>query len=197
MQDSTQLKENFLKKDFRDALKWLFVGAVTWQAHPLERDKDYLRGLGMFTSLVQARALYEFFYKSDANCDVSKLQPGCDARAKHFVDSWQEPADDDGLYANYMAARKPAQRRVFHLVYGRETSEGGGMGGGSDELNSRVLDFARHLKRVTEDFAMELKGNPERDRYRELVECALAKALVEACELAKTDGIFNSILSGH
>ena len=185
MEDSFQLKERFLRDDFRDSLKWLFVGAVTWWAHPLECDKDYLRALGMFTSLVQARALYDFFYRRGQ----AELQLGGTASAKHFVPSWQAPDDPDHLYSNYMSWGRPAQRRVFHIVYGRDTPEGGSMGDGSEELNSRVLDFAKDLKRITQEFAKRLVGTPELDRYCELVECALTKSLDEGCELAKTYGI--------
>ncbi len=63
-----------LKNDLHDALKWLFVGGVTWHAHPLlEKDKNYMRALGMFTCLVQAYALYEFFNNSD---QPARLSPG-------------------------------------------------------------------------------------------------------------------------
>ncbi len=188
MQDPVKTKESFLKADFHDALKWLFVGAVTWQAHPLDIDKNYLRATGMFTSLVHARALYEFFYK----CDAPNFEAGKDARAKHFVSSWKMHDDPNSLYAKYMGKGKPAQRRVFHLVYGRETTEGGSRDG-SGELNSRVLEFATDLKRITEDFAKKLTGTGELDRYRELVECVLAMSLAESSEVAKTYGVPNPL----
>src|SRR5262249_41031365 len=145
--------------------------------------------LAMFASLIQARALYEFFYK----CDAPQFQSGKNARAKHFVSSWQMPDDPYSLYAKYMASETPAQRRAFHLVYGRETPAGGSMGGGLEELKWRILDFAQDLKRTTQEFANELGRTPELDTYRELVECALAESLLEGCELAKTYGIPNPL----
>jgi hypothetical protein len=135
----------------------------------------------MFTSLTQARALYEFFNK----CDQPQLYSGGTARAKDFNPSWSRPSDPDGLYTKYIAKNMPAQRRVFHLVYGRANTAGGSMGGGSDELNARVLDFAKDLRRIVKEFAASFADSPEESAYRELVECALAKALVEGCELAK------------
>ena len=56
-------KKAFLTEDLYDALRWLFVSAVTWGA---SRNQPHRCGnqdvLAMFSSLVQARALYEFFY---------------------------------------------------------------------------------------------------------------------------------------
>ena len=189
MKDIAKLKEDFLRDDFLDSLKWLFVGAVTWHAHPLKKDKDYLRAQGMFTSLVQARSLYEFFN----NCDNSSSVSGGTVRAQHFVPSWTKPNDPKRLYTKYMAYGKPANRRVFHLVYGRANPGGGSMGGGSDELNQQVLEFARDLRRITEEFGQCLVGDPQQDRYRELVECALAKALVAGCEHARRCEILNPL----
>jgi hypothetical protein len=183
--DFAKLKEKFLTDDLRDSLKWLIVGAVTWQAHPLEGDHDYLRALGMFTSLGHARALYEFFNNSgDGTPEVGET-----ASARHFNSSWSSPSDPEALYSKYMAKRMPVNRRLSHLVYGRDTLAGGSMGGGRSELNARVLDFAKDLKRITQTFSTSLTGSPEQEKYGELVERALDKALVEGCELAARNHI--------
>lgn len=103
-------KKSFLTEDLYDALRWLFVGALTWAA---SKDQPHRCGnqdaLAMFTSLTQARALYEFFYGVGEKDD--------DARARHFASAWDPPKTD--LYRRYMAGGKPANKRVFHLVYNR------------------------------------------------------------------------------
>lgn len=185
MEDILKLKKDFLRDDLRDSLKWLFVGAVVWHAHPLDKDKDYLRAMGMFTALVQARGLYEFFNNSDRK---QQIRSGGTARAKDFSPSWKKADDPFELYSKYMANKKPAQRRVFHLVYGRANVAGGSMRGGL-ELNERVIDFAKDLKRITNEFAASLIGCPEMDEYRRLIEDAMATALVESQELAGSYGI--------
>ncbi len=52
---------------------------------------------------------------------------------------------------------------------------------GSKPLNECILDFAKDLKRLTKDFADSIGDK----KHRDLVECALAKALVASCDLAK------------
>ncbi|HKT89489.1 MAG TPA: hypothetical protein VJQ59_13685 [Candidatus Sulfotelmatobacter sp.] len=181
MEKPEKLKRDFMEEDFHDSLKWLFTGAITWHAHPLDKDHAYLRSLGMFTSLVHARALYEFFYKCGQS---SHPNAGATASAKDFVASWNSPADRKQLYSRYMAKQKPAQRRVFHLVYGRGKPAGGSMGGGSAELNEQVLEFARDLRRLTEEFIRSLSENPDYDAFRQLAESALSKALAVGSALA-------------
>jgi hypothetical protein len=68
MSISNEEKEKFLQKDFCDALTWLFVGAVIWEA--AQRRPEcccHQVVLGMYTTLVQARALYEFFFSKTRN----------------------------------------------------------------------------------------------------------------------------------
>jgi len=111
-------KTEFLEKDLPDALRWLFVNAVVWYAS----ENDPLSA--MYTSFVQARALYEFYYTKGNEPD--------DARARHFASSWTEPRSR--LYREYMAPRTPAQKRVFHLVCGRSKAINAG-GPGHDGPN--------------------------------------------------------------
>jgi hypothetical protein len=154
-------------------LKWLLVGAVTWQAHPEGTGARYLRALSMFTCLVQARALYEFFYNNG-----KQTGPGDTAYARHFATSWNPKPTE--LYSGYMANKAPAQKRVFHPVYGRSEYSGGTAADESDHLKNRVLGFAQDLKRLTDEFAAAC----DEKEHRELVECALAKALRDGHELA-------------
>lgn len=85
-------KEKFLKEDFYNSLRWLFEGAIAWKANFDEPQRTRHQGvLGLFTSLVQARALYEFFYGSAG---------GDNARFSDFVGRWKPTQTD--LYANYM-----------------------------------------------------------------------------------------------
>lgn len=177
--------ESFLNDDLYDALKWLFVGAVTWYAHPEAEDKDYLRALGMFTCFVQARALYEFFY-----CAAKTPAPaakGSTAFAQQFVPLWKAN-DPQKLYEQYMAKDTPAQKRVFHLVYGRSEFSGGTAVDESEDLKNQVLSFAKDLKRLTEEFASCLAG-----RDRQLVEDALQNALQASETLAKRYGKSNPL----
>jgi hypothetical protein len=178
---SVETMKNFLKDDLYNSLKELFVGAVTW-AYGQRNDVRYMRDLGMFTCFVQARALYEFFYKKKKN-RKGNYQPGGTASARHFLPSWT-PQDHQKLYANYMCDGAPAQKRVFHLVYGRSRFSGGVKEDESDHIKNQVLVFARDIKRLTVEFAASVKQGE-----RELVECALANALLASRELAESYGI--------
>jgi len=173
--DNTAMKRDFLKLDLHNALKELFIGAITWNAHPQPKDTHYLRDLGMFTSFVQARALYEFFYKKT----VSPLQAGLDASAYHFAASWK-PCDHHDLYKNYMGHWTPAQKRIFHLVYGRSDFSGGTAPNESDHLKNQVVAFAKDLKRLTEEFAGCVS-----EEYRDIVRGALERALKDGEALAE------------
>jgi hypothetical protein len=182
--DTMKTKKDFLEQDLYNALKELFIGTVTWQANPQEKNTHYLRDLGMFTCFVQARALYEFFYKPK---EGSIPQNGDTASAHHFASSWR-PSDLKGLYLNYMANKTPAQKRVFHLVYGRSTFPGGTSPDESDHLRNQVLAFAKDLHRLTKEFAQSVEAE-----YRALVEGALQKALNDAKTLAEKYGITNPL----
>jgi hypothetical protein len=122
----------------------------------------------MYVSLVQARALYEFFYDPEKQKD--------DARARHFASAWK-PRESD-LYGRYMAGGKPANKRVFHLVYNRGLRAGGSGRDGPDHLKNQVLEFAKDLRRLTEEFASNADA-----AFRGSVQYALQEALKEA-ELA-------------
>ena len=159
--------ERFLKEDLYDALRWLFEGAIAWEAARSRPEHCRHQGvLGMQTSLVQARALYEFFYSHEQ---------GDDARAVHFASTWR-PLETD-LYRAYMAGGKPANKRVFHLVYNRSRHA---VGSESEHLKNKVLEFARDLKRLTEDFSRNADLG-----FQQAIEVALKKALHEADLAAK------------
>ena len=104
-----EMKARFLKEDFKDSLKWLFVGAVTWQAHSLEQDHHYMRALGMFTCLVQARALYEFFFGSP----TETIEKGSTACARHYVRAWGAKATCIGNTWQ----EKPRLRNGFFILF--------------------------------------------------------------------------------
>jgi hypothetical protein len=165
-------KKEFLEQDLRDALKWLFVGAITWAA---SQSKPHRCGnqdaLGMFTSLTQARALYEFFYSENRMPD--------DARAIDFAPSWAEPKST--LYLNYMQNKKPANKRIFHLVYCRSTAANAGGPGDDDptHLKNQAINFAKDLRRLTEEFIRCVEP-----QFRGLAEGALDEALSEAGKTA-------------
>jgi hypothetical protein len=170
-------KNAFLTEDLYDALRWLFVSAVTWAA---SRNQPQCCGnqdvLAMFSSLAQARALYEFFYANGRQHD--------DARACDFTpDSvWRPP--ETNLYRTYMAAHTPANKRVFHLVYNRSVHSGGSGLDGADHLKNQVLEFAKDLRSLIEQFL-----NFADPVFRDSIRQALDKALREAKLTADLYGV--------
>lgn len=165
--------ERFLKEDLYDALRWFFEGAVAWDAARSRPEKcRHQCVLGMQTSLVQARALYEFFYGHEQ---------GDDARAVQFASTWR-PLETN-LYRAYMAGGKPANKPAFHLVYNRSRHA---VGNESGHLKNRVVEFARDLKRLTEDFCRNADSS-----FQQVIDSALKKALEEADLAAKYYGIKN------
>lgn len=129
-------------EDLKDTMKWLLVGAVVWEASKRREVCPNQDALGMFTSLVQARALYEFY------CNERRDHKD-DARAEDFCNSWIPP--ESTLYARY---RKPLDKRLFHPVYGRSEQQSAGASGpsGPDHINQQVLEFATDLLQITEKF---------------------------------------------
>ena len=174
-------RQGFLKEDLYDALRWLFVGAVIWEA---SRSQPHRCGnqdaLGMFTSLTQARALYEFFYADGKQND--------DARAGDFTSTSGWCPTESNLYRTYMAGQKPANKRVFHLVYNRPAQAGGHGQDGPDHLKNQVLEFAKDLRRLTEQFA----DSADTD-FRDSIRYALQKALQDAKLAADLYGVPNPL----
>ncbi len=170
-------KREFLEKDLYDALRWAFVGAITWLATEGQPE----RVLGMNTNFVQARALYEFFYTKGNKPD--------DARALDFAPSWTEPRSP--LYLKYMNNQTPANKRVFHLVYGRSGAANAGGAGhnGPDHLKNQVIEFAKDLRRLTEEFIKCVEP-----QFRDIARTALDKALIEANKTADYYRIPNPLL---
>jgi hypothetical protein len=196
LMNTNEEMNKFLSNDFFNALKELFVGAVTWEAHPEHKDHNHIRLLGMSTSFLQARALYEFFYKPK-NYDPSKNIPtdGGNAYAHHFVCSWNpsdaclwSPQDVASLYSNFMADGTSVQKREFHLVYCRSEKHGGTEGDELTHLKNRVRDFAVDLLRLTKEFVDKVK--PE---FRDSAQSALDRSLVEAQNLANEYNIPNPL----
>jgi hypothetical protein len=164
--------KQFLEEDLYDALRWSFVSAVTWHA-----TTDEERVLAMYTNFVQSRALY----------DTNGAKPD-DARVLHFAPSWAEP--ESPLYLKYMQYGKPANKRVFHLVYDRSTAANAGGPGhdGSDHIKNQVLEFAKDLRRITEQFIGCVKP-----QFQAIVRTTLANALSEAKKTADRHGIPNPL----
>ena len=165
-------KNAFLKADLRDALEWLFVGAVVWHAASDKPERCcHQKPLGMFSVFIQARALYEFYCKKERTLD--------DARALDFCDSWTPP--NSSLYRDYVQKGKPLNKRVFHLVYGRSKPAYAGGPGDVDpsHVNQQVLLFARELQQITETFSKCVKPH-----FVNLVDSALENALKEARNVA-------------
>jgi hypothetical protein len=131
----------------------------------------------MYTNFVQARALYEFFYSSGSRDD---------ARAVDFAPAWKPRTNS--LHAKYMAAGKPANKRVFHLVYGRSAHAGGPGHEGDDHINKKVLEFAKDLRQLTEEFVKCVQPH-----FQAIVQSALDSALQEAKSTADGYSVTNPI----
>jgi hypothetical protein len=179
-----QEQEEFLEKDLFDSLRWLFVNAVVWHASDIRPESENKPELlpAMYTSFVQARALYEFYFSPQCKGD--------DARVRHFLtdpNSWTEKSD---LYDQYMGPQTPAQKRVFHLVYGRSKEANAGGPGHDDRshLKHQVLNFAKDLRRITESFA-----NSVEPQFQNLVRAASNGALAEAQTTATACSMPNPI----
>lgn len=173
-------KETFLRQDLYDALRWLFVSAVSWEAM---RQRPGLcaanqDAISMLASLTQARALYEFFF--------AKGQHDDDARASHFAPQWNPSITP--LYTTYMDDRKPTNKRVSHLVYNRPAHAGGPGHEGPDHLNKQVLAIAKDLRSLTEQFA-----NAADPDFRDAIREALQSALEGARRAADHYGIANPL----
>jgi hypothetical protein len=170
-------KQAFLKDDLRDSLRWLFVGAIAWEA---SQRRPELCGnqnvLGMYTSLVQARSLYDFFYKRGRRHD--------DAEARHFAPSWTDDGHNNTVYQRYVARESPANKRVFHLVYNRSEHAGGPGHDGPDHLNKQVIEFANNLRGVTAVFIESVE-----EVFRENAQSALWEAIKDAERAAEKYGI--------
>lgn len=185
--------KKFLEEDLADALKALFVGAVVWEAADVEKGKSELcpfqRDLGMYACFVQARSLYEF-YSSKKKRRPKKGQKQDDARASDFVAAgkWTEKESKSALYSKYMDSESPANKRVFHLVYGRSHHAGGPSNDETKHINKQVLAFAKELLKFTEEFGKRVKPD-----FRGSVECALCKAKKAAGEAADGCKIANPL----
>jgi hypothetical protein len=170
-------KQQFLKRDLRDALKWLFVGAVIWEAAKRGKERcPNQHAVGMFTSFIQARALYEFYYKRERDTD--------DARAYDFCNCWRPPRSN--LHPRYLTSGRPLNKRVFHLVYDRERHAGTSGPSGPGHLNQQVLAFARELLRITKKFVLCVR--PE---LTSLAQSALREGLSDAQNAADFLGLAN------
>jgi hypothetical protein len=173
-------RETFLKEDLPDSLKWLVVGAAMWQATESQERKPELvphqRPVGMFTTFIQARALYEFFYAQKRTDD--------DARAKDFTDSWK-PKNSPTL-ERYLSKTKPVNKRIFHLVYRRSERAGGNKKNELTHLKNQVIAVTKELLCVAREFEGEVKSE-----FRADVKTALNDALNEAQERAKQYDIRN------
>ncbi len=128
--------------------------------------------LGMFTSFMQARSLYEFYYgkKSTGRDD--------DARAKQFMTTSFDPKSSLGPRYMYKSGKEmPVNKRLFHMVYDRGRHEG---------IKGEVLSIALDLQRITKKFAEHAK--PE---FKPLIEHALGDALKDADYAASKHKIAN------
>jgi hypothetical protein len=169
-------KKEFLQKDLYNELRWLFLGAITWQAAKVGNERCPNQSvLGLDTVLLHARALYDFYF--------NKTRDG--ARSCHFASGW---CAQSLLYSKYMANGCPANKRAFHLVYYRSNHAGGQGHEGPDHLNQQVLEFAKDLKRLSREFV-----NAVDTQFRDSAQLALEEAASEAQKIADEYKITNPL----
>lgn len=168
-------KASFLEQDLYDALRWMVVGAVTWTA-PDCRAHPHLKVLSMNTVFVQARALYDFYFGKGIRVD--------DARASHFVASWADSPSAE--LSDFLGTGRPANKRVFHLVYDRQAHSGGSSNDESDHLKNQVLNLATRLLDTTCDFVARLD-----DGLRPSGQLAVRQALRDARACARVYSILD------
>ena len=87
-----------------------------------------------------------------------------------------------------MANQMPSNKRVFHLVYNRSAHAGGTGSDGPDHIKNQVLEFARDLRRLTEEFIASIQI-----AFRGEAVSALKRALNEAQSTAEQMGITNPL----
>lgn len=172
--------DTFLQDDLYDSLRWLFIGAIAWCAGQSNEKIPHQSVLGMHTSMVQARALYEFYFSS-----AGSARPD-DARAANLV--WR-PRESE-IYKRYMANGKAANKRMFHLVLGRDGHSGGTDDGQVDDLNRQVLAFALDLLGLTRDLVESL-APPSQQFAKASLDDALREAEVTAAAYGIENPFFN------
>jgi hypothetical protein len=176
---SEQDRRDFLAKDLYNTLRYLVEGAVAWAAWKASPGSNIFRHQGvlaMYASLMEARALYGFFHEHEPPRHADE------ARADDFVsNNWKAPKNP--VYTEYMAWGKPANKRMFHLVYGRAQQAG------PNPLNEQVLEVAKDLRKLTEDF---IKNITNAD-CRTCASKALQDALCEAEKAARHYSITNPL----
>jgi hypothetical protein len=177
----------FLREDLLDTLKWLFVGAIAWDAaskrdsYPFDTEKrpcsPHLIVMAMYTTLTLCRSLYEFF---------SGNPGGDNARAVDFAAGWN-PSIHSTLYSNYMAKHKAINKRISHLVYNRASHSGGTGHEGPDQLNQQVLPCAKDILDLTREFVRLIDSAD----LRAAAQSSLEGAVAEANSIAKAYGVTN------
>lgn len=171
-------KVGFLDQDFYDCLRWLVVAAHAWEAPP-QRRIDHQQVLAMMTALVQARALYEFYRPGDGGDDG--------ARVAHFCPPGTDVStllDSHPSLKRYLGHGRAANKRLFHPVYGRPGHAGGDQPDESDHLKNQVRLVAESMVDVTRGFVRLAEP-----RYRQRIEGALRRALVDGIRAAAAYGL--------
>jgi hypothetical protein len=173
-------RTQFLQKDFYNSLRFMFEGAIAWHAwkQTLEKRDQFSslfrhQGvLGMYATFTEARALYEFFQNHE-----SRRNDRDDAHADDFAPNWR--AAESEVYKNYVAHSKPANKRMFHLVYRRDEKSGETSSQGP--LKDQVLNVAKDLLDIAGQFFENIDDSECRERAR----TALQKALDEGQKAAR------------
>lgn len=140
----------FLNTHFRNDLKYLAIATKLWRNSQKSTDE---RAMCLITSLVHARALFEFF-----TCNKKKYPN--QAVAEDFLIKGGRLSS--ALFKSYW---KAINHRVMHLCYDRGHSDPKR----KPHLKNAVVTLSAEIFRMADDFANQSK-RPFRDRIRIIVD---------------------------
>lgn len=168
---STRETKRFIRKDLKDALKWLLISTALWKYYAGVDDKHGEEvAMAMHTNLVSARALFEFFIcTGDNDAHISDLGIPTPYKSRRYK---------RGRVRN--AWREPINRHLAHLSVGRAGFNGARRG----PTNVIGKNHLKNMMPIFEKEILRLWNKLENDRN---LPSEYKKALVDARERAEKD----------
>lgn len=152
-------KEEFLREDLYNELRWLLCAATEWHAcrklakEPGCRQPHHLIVYTMDSALLHARSLYEFF-------TAASIKPDRRTWRDYSHNARQESVTYDKFI-------KPLHGRVMHLNRDRE---------GYDAVKDEVVNLAADVLRLWDDFSKKSDVKPYVQSLQEYRELAVREA---------------------